>query len=91
MEKQVSTKKIIELSAFCEQLGCDINHEMCRNVEKELEECPECKVYYNSIEQTVELYRIAETPERVDGSMTKRLFKKLHLSVPEGDAASENV
>lgn len=65
---------------FCEQLGEDLGAEICAEVEAHLSGCPDCRAQYNSIEQTVELYRksCSEDDALPDG-VKDRLFKVLHI------------
>ena len=44
-------------TTFCEQLGEDLGADICAEVEEHLRDCPDCRAQYNSVRQTVELYR----------------------------------
>ncbi|MHB9029428.1 MAG: anti-sigma factor family protein [Candidatus Latescibacterota bacterium] len=47
---------------ICDYLGADIDSPACREVREHLESCPECRAYYDSIRETVYLYRKTEQP-----------------------------
>ena len=65
---------------FCEQLGEDLGAELCAEVVEHLADCPDCRAHYNSVEQTVELYRATckDESDLPDGA-TERLFKVLQI------------
>lgn len=89
--KHINLKKITSLDQFCDQLGQDISNDVCRRVEKELESCPDCRLYYNTIENTVELYRLSLENQCVSKDMTHRLLKKLKLPDPLEEIAEEKI
>ncbi|MFQ6606299.1 MAG: hypothetical protein ACE5DP_01400 [Fidelibacterota bacterium] len=62
-----------------EQLGKDINADILEDLAQHMKECPDCKIYVDTVRQTVELYRVVESPTSVPEEVTERLFKRLHL------------
>jgi len=62
-----------------EQLGRDINADVLENLAQHMKECPDCKLYVDTVRQTVELYRVVESPTKVPEEVTERLYKRLHL------------
>ena len=65
---------------FCEQLGEDLGAELCAEVEAHLSGCPDCRAHYNSVEQTVELYRKSCSGDDVlPQGVEERLLKVLHI------------
>ena len=65
---------------FCEQLGEDLGAELCAEVEAHLSDCPDCRAHYNSVEQTVELYRKSCSGDDVlPHGVEERLLKVLHI------------
>jgi len=64
---------------ICQDLGADIGSELCREVGAFMEECPECKIYYDTIQRSVKLYRVVEDDCEVPADVSQRLFKVLNL------------
>jgi hypothetical protein len=52
---------------------------LCRRVEEHLKECPECRMYVDTLKKTVVLYR-SLGDEKVPGPVQKRLFKTIRLA-----------
>lgn len=64
---------------ICLDFGADIGSELCQEVGLLLEECPECKVYYDTMQRSVKLYRVVEGDCDLPDSVSERLFKVLNL------------
>ena len=62
-----------------EQLGKDIHADILEDLAQHMKECPDCKIYVDTVRQTVELYRVVESPTKVPEEVTERLYKRLHL------------
>ena len=58
---------------ICDYLGGDLDSPFCKEVRDHLDSCPECKIYLDSIKQTVYLFR--------DNEKTARLAKKCQASI----------
>ena len=73
-------KHDIELhKKICMDFGEDIGSEFCKEVGLLMDECPECKVYYDTIQRSVKLYRVVEDDCELPESVSERLFKVLDL------------
>ncbi len=68
---------------FCQELGKDIDRDFCREIKTEIENCPQCKVYFDTIRRTVKLYQSCEENAAVDEVREDRLFKVLNLEKPK--------
>jgi len=67
---------------LCNDLSEDINADLCDEVKAHLQECPECRIYVDTLKQTVVLYRAAEEEDEAEGiprDVSDRLFKVLKL------------
>lgn len=64
---------------ICQDFGADIDSELCEEVGAFMEECPECKVFYDTIQRSVKLYRVTEDECEVPQDVSDRLFKVLNL------------
>jgi predicted anti-sigma-YlaC factor YlaD len=61
------------------QLGEDFDSEILEDVAKHLENCPDCRVYYDSVKQIVKIYRVTETETDIPSDVSERLFKILKI------------
>jgi predicted anti-sigma-YlaC factor YlaD len=61
------------------QFGQDIDAEILVEIAKHMEDCPDCKIYVDSVKQTVKIYRTTEKEKSVPEDVSKRLFKTLKL------------
>ena len=69
----------------CEQLGEDIDAELCAEVAKHLEDCPDCRAQFDSIRRIVYLYRKEESEQgSIPNEVKERLFKVLLLHSDKG-------
>lgn len=64
---------------ICLDFGADIGSELCQEVGALMESCPECKVYYDTMQRSVKLYRVVEGDCEVPDAVQERLFKVLNL------------
>ena len=64
---------------ICLDFGADIGSELCQEVGLLMEECPECKVYYDTMQRSVKLYRVVEDEWALPEAVSERLFKVLDL------------
>lgn len=65
---------------ICLDFGADIGSELCREVGALMEQCPECKIYYDTMQRSVKLYRVVEDERDMPDGVSERLFKVLKLS-----------
>ncbi len=65
---------------FCEQLGEDIDAEVCEEVMLHLESCPDCRVQFDSIKQTIKFYRkVRKSDDALPEAVEERLYKVLNF------------
>ncbi len=62
-----------------EQLGNDFDSEVVAEVAEHMQNCPDCKIYVDSVKQTIKLYRVTECDTSVPADVSDRLFKVLKL------------
>ncbi|MBS1270968.1 MAG: hypothetical protein MAGBODY4_00097 [Candidatus Marinimicrobia bacterium] len=68
---------------LCDDISSDIDAELCDEVKEHLKECPDCRVYVDTLRETVYLYRgdtKMEEQEGVPAEVSDRLFKVLKLN-----------
>jgi len=61
------------------QFGENIDAEILEDVAKHMDDCPDCKIYVDSVQQTVKIYRVTEMEKSVPDDVSDRLFKTLKL------------
>ncbi len=64
---------------ICDQMGEDIDNPICEKLAQYMEECPDCKVYYDSVRKVIKLVRSCEEEQSVPEDVSDRLFKVLNL------------
>ncbi len=52
----VSCKEV--MNHICDNLGEELNSPKCAAIKKHLDECPDCIQYFNSVEKTIEFYKL---------------------------------
>lgn len=80
MTKAPSHKQTFQ--KLCADLSTDIDAELCDEVKEHLKDCPDCRVYVDTLRQTVYLYRGEYQEEQQEGipeEVSNRLFKVLKL------------
>lgn len=74
-EKIVTCKEVMH--HICESLGEDLNSEKCIAIKDHLDECSDCKSYYETVEITIDCYRKYNVKMPKDAH--ERLMKFLDL------------
>lgn len=83
----MTQKRDLELQKkICQDFGADLGSEFCEEVGSFMEECPECRVFYDTIQRSVKLYRVVEDDCEVPEDVSNRLFKILNLDKLKKDA-----
>lgn len=68
------------IKQICDIMGEDLNDPACREVLEHINQCPTCKVYYDTLKKTVFLCRENDCPEELPDDVNKRLMDVLDLS-----------
>ncbi len=64
----------------CEQLGEDLDEELCAEVAQHLEDCPDCRAQIDTITRTVKIYRRTHpAPDQPPSAVQERLYKVLNI------------
>ena len=67
------------IKQICELMGEDLDSPACQEMMKHINDCPTCKIYYDTIKKTVLLCRENDCPEKLPDAVNKRLMKVLDL------------
>ena len=55
-ENKVTCKEV--MNHICNSLGEELNSPKCVEIKSHLDECPDCRQYFNSVEKTIEFYKL---------------------------------
>ncbi|NOZ74117.1 MAG: hypothetical protein GXO90_01895 [FCB group bacterium] len=79
MNKTLSNKE--EMIRLVEDyLGEDHDREVVKEIRQYMDECPECRIYIDSVKDTIKLYRVTQFESSIPDDVSDRLFKKLNLN-----------
>ncbi len=67
------------IKQICDLIGGDLDDSSCRDVLEHLNNCPTCKVYYDTIKKTVFLCKENDCPEELSDEAEERLMRVLNL------------
>lgn len=68
------------LGSLSEYIDGELRPELCRELEKHLAECENCRIVLNTTRRTIDLVRLPDdSPPSVPEEVRQRLFKRLHL------------
>jgi hypothetical protein len=64
---------------ICDFMGEDLDAPACKEVADHLENCPNCKVYLDTVKKTVTICKESEKEKSMPEDVRQRLFKVLNL------------
>lgn len=66
------------LGSLSEYLDGELPAELCKEIEKHLEGCENCRVVLNTTRRTIEIVKV-EADEEMPDEVRNRLFRRLNL------------
>ncbi len=78
------------LRNFSDYIDGELPPDFCAELESHLKECPNCRVVFNTLQRTVELYQGNLDEEQLPGEVRSRLFARLELDDCSGKAGGDN-
>jgi len=69
---------IKSIEDICSELGEDLDSVKCLEIKKHLDECPTCCAYVDTLNKTVEIYKVLPDKD-VPDSVHQKLWKVLKL------------
>jgi anti-sigma factor (TIGR02949 family) len=69
------------LSKVCEFIDGELDDETCEALQKHLAACPNCRIFVDSMRQTIVLYQHCDSPKKVPQAVRKRLYAKIALKL----------
>lgn len=77
----MSEKKCCELlGKLSEYIDGELADELCGELERHIQECSNCKIVYNTLQKTIELYQHTGENENIPDGVRGRLYMRLELS-----------
>jgi anti-sigma factor RsiW len=67
------------LGTISDYVDGSLQDELCRELERHLSECDDCRVVVNTFKKTIDLYQTDLAQETVPSEVRQRLYKSLHL------------
>ena len=67
------------LGSLSEYIDGELPSDLCREIEKHLEGCDNCRVVLNTTKRTIDLVHITPEEQTVPDDVRERLFKRLNL------------
>lgn len=67
------------LGSLSEYIDGELPADLCREIERHLEGCDNCRVVLNTTRRTIDLVQIPLEEDSVPDDVRKRLFKRLNL------------
>jgi predicted anti-sigma-YlaC factor YlaD len=64
---------------ICDFMGEDLDAPVCKEVAEHLENCPNCKVYLDTVKKTVTICQETEKDKEMPRDIKNRLFKVLNI------------
>ena len=67
------------LGTLSEYIDGELPAELCKEIEKHLAGCDNCRIVLNTTKRTIDLVRVPMDDENVPADVRERLFKRLDL------------
>ncbi len=69
------------LAALGDYLDGTLEEQICRELERHMAECPNCRVVVDTMRKMIYLYQMEASEEGVPAETRQRLFARLNLDV----------
>lgn len=77
----MSERKCCELlGQLSEYLDGELAEELCKELEQHIQSCSNCKIVYNTLQKTIDLYQLSGEQDVMPEDVRGRLYKRLELS-----------
>jgi anti-sigma factor RsiW len=67
------------LGSISDYLDGELQTDLCREIERHLSGCQDCRVVVDTIRKTISLYHTAGSESEVPAGVRERLYKRLDL------------
>jgi anti-sigma factor (TIGR02949 family) len=77
----MSERKCCELlGQLSEYIDGELADDLCAALERHIQECSNCRIVYNTMQKTIELYQHTGEKESIPEDVRGRLYKRLDLN-----------
>ena len=67
------------LGSLSDYVDGSLSDELCREIDRHLSECQDCRIVVDTLHRTVSLYHKSAEDAEVPGAVRERLFRVLNL------------
>jgi len=71
------------LNNVCEFIDGELDEGTCAELKKHIAACPRCRIFVDSLRQTIVLYQIHEEPKKMPRATRQRLYATIKLKLKE--------
>lgn len=65
----------------CNFIDGELDDATCEELKKHLAACPRCRIYLDTVRQTIVLYREKDAPQKMPASSRKRLYATVAMKL----------
>jgi anti-sigma factor RsiW len=65
----------------CDYLDGELDEETCEELKKHIAACPRCRIYVDTVRQTIVLYQVKDSPKKMPAAARKRLYATIALKL----------
>jgi anti-sigma factor (TIGR02949 family) len=77
MTEHESCRELLQdLSAYIDN---EASENICREIERHLEECDNCRIMLDTMRKTISLYQTIDRADQMPSGIEERLLKTLHI------------
>jgi predicted anti-sigma-YlaC factor YlaD len=73
------------LESLSDFVNNELADEICSEINRHLEECPDCQIVVDTLRKTVYLYRTTAEPPPVPEDVRQRLYRRLNFEGYQGN------
>jgi anti-sigma factor RsiW len=65
----------------CDFIDGELDEATCEEIKKHVAACPKCRIYVDTVRQTIVLYQVKDSSKRMPVAMRKRLHATIALKL----------
>lgn len=78
MSKEITCEVL--LASLSDYVDGNLSEALCREIERHMAECPDCRVVVDTLKRTIYLYHQSAASTDMPADVRERLFRRLNLS-----------
>ncbi len=67
------------LASLSDYIDGTLEEQICREIERHMVECPDCRVVVDTLRKTIYLYHATSEEEAMPADVRQRLYRRLNL------------